>query len=247
MPWSKKTVKRWEANTFVLRKNVVSWAKRADLIPEQWGGPSLYFHKVLVDEARKEPDPIRRLSSDTYLERLYACLMSWGMHRFDNKNARMVGFDSFKGAVESTSAKLTAISQYRLDSLTDVDRERIVNVLGEQVDDIQVVITKWPFVANAKLLHHILPDLVPPMDRRYTLGFFIGRENDSGNPPSYAFKAFFRSFCETARHNSAELQTLVSNVWSMDNKTKWNTSIPKILDNAVTTAMKLSEKTGGTL
>ena len=46
-------------------------------------------------------------------------------------------------------------------------------------------------VPTSKLLHFLLPDLVPPIDRKYSLRFFFGRK-DGSPPPGYAVSDVFR-------------------------------------------------------
>jgi hypothetical protein len=40
---------------------------------------------------------------------------------------------------------------------------------------IKVSTSRTQIVAGSKFLHHVLPDLVPPIDRRYTFRFFTGQ------------------------------------------------------------------------
>jgi hypothetical protein len=40
---------------------------------------------------------------------------------------------------------------------------------------IKVSTSRTQLVAGSKMLHHVLPDLIPPIDRRYTFRFFTGQ------------------------------------------------------------------------
>lgn len=41
---------------------------------------------------------------------------------------------------------------------------------------IKVSTSRTQIVAGSKFLHHVLPDLVPPIDRQYTFNFFTGQK-----------------------------------------------------------------------
>ena len=198
------------------------------------GGPSLYFHKVLVQAAQA---PLAdRLDNLCYIERVYACLTSWGVHRFDNPNARLVAFQDFRVELGQLREPLTELEGLRLEELTDHEFEHAAQLLGQQMDDIKIAAAAWPFVANSKLLHHLLPHLVPPMDRQYTLQYFIGRRDDHHNPPSYTFRHLFKSFWRAAVANREGLVArVVDDEWEPPQA--WHTCVPKLLDNAIFVAV----------
>jgi len=45
----------------------------------------------------------------------------------------------------------------------------------EVIAHIKVSTSRTQIVAGSKMLHHLLPDLIPPIDRRYTFRFFTGQ------------------------------------------------------------------------
>lgn len=40
----------------------------------------------------------------------------------------------------------------------------------------RVSTSRTQIVAGSKMLHHLLPDLIPPIDRQYTFNFFTGQK-----------------------------------------------------------------------
>lgn len=79
-------------------------------------------------------------------------------------------------------------------------------------------------VANSKLLHHVLPNLVPPMDREYTFKFFYGRGMLSISEER-AFREMFSRQIQIARHNAGAIEAIP--------RIGWNSGSAKIVDNAI--------------
>ena len=89
-------------------------------------------------------------------------------------------------------------------------------------------------MANSKALHHVLPDLVPPIDREYTFNFFYDRSTlsiDEGD----AFQEMFCQLDEIARRNLSEIGSSVGR--------GWNTSHSKVVDNAIVGYMINKQRT----
>ena len=198
MPWNSRTAQHYEKQTELLKKRVVGWVDSLKKAPAQWMGPSLYFHKVLVRAADEVTNLKIRAQSLSYVERLYACLVSWGIHRFDNPRARLVEFPQFRDQVVSAAGSLSDLADFRLEELSKKDFKLVISWLSPVVDGMKIVVADWALVVNSRLLHHLLPHLIPPIDRNYTLQYFIGRQDDSGNDPSYTFEKILRSFWTVA-------------------------------------------------
>jgi hypothetical protein len=86
-------------------------------------------------------------------------------------------------------------------------------------------------VGVSKALHFLLPDLVTPVDNKYTLFFF---KKSSGK--NKEFNTFEDVFIKTYRITDSLL--LKEN--DFDGK-HWNTSIPKLIDNAIIGFYKFTE------
>ncbi|ODS39870.1 hypothetical protein BEH94_00110 [Candidatus Altiarchaeales archaeon WOR_SM1_SCG] len=86
--------------------------------------------------------------------------------------------------------------------------------------DFTIMASSKKIVGNSKLYHHILPDLIPPIDGGHTLRFF---EYPNDNEPKI-FIEVIKKFNFIA--NSVNWDDI-----KQDNN--FNTSIPKIIDNAI--------------
>ena len=54
---------------------------------------------------------------------------------------------------------------------------RAAHTAWQIIAAIKVSTSRTQSVAASKMLHHFLPDLIPPIDRQYTFSFFTGAEN----------------------------------------------------------------------
>ncbi len=90
---------------------------------------------------------------------------------------------------------------------------------------VRVTTAESKLVANSKSLHFLLPNLVPPIDRRYTLTFFFNKEI-SPDRQEDAFDQVFRQFHQIANRASKDLKKLV-------HSHRFAPSEAKAIDNAI--------------
>jgi hypothetical protein len=99
----------------------------------------------------------------------------------------------------------------------------VTKVLDRLVQELGVVDNQARIVAGTKTLHHLIPDLVPPMDRAWTGAFFGWRLLDPQNRQTEIFSKALAGLYGVAV--AARPSRLVG--------AGWRTSLTKILDNAV--------------
>jgi len=81
-------------------------------------------------------------------------------------------------------------------------------------------------VSGSKTLHHVLPDLMPPIDREYTFKLFTGQAMLSGGERQ-ALADWWPYLCEIGRCCSSEIQAAAGRPERMA------TSVSKVIDNAI--------------
>ena len=106
--------------------------------------------------------------------------------------------------------------------MTDNQFNQIKPLLRTLFEKLKTMASGSRLVGNSKVIHHLLPDLVPPIDRTHTLKFFYGHMNITKGEIEL-FVEFFEKFIKIARSINAENYQF----------TAFNTSIPKIIDNAI--------------
>lgn len=95
--------------------------------------------------------------------------------------------------------------------------------LDRLISELGVVENKARIVAGSKTLHHLLPDLVPPMDRAWTGRFFGWSTVDPQTRQTAIFTEAFAGLASVAAQ--VQPSRLVG--------PGWRTSASKLLDNAL--------------
>ena len=138
-------------------------------------GPSLYFHLRAI-ERRREHESVESLLEDRiFLEYVYAVLPAWGMHRMGPQRAKVADFTSIVGALRRAAPALEQLWPLRITALDAEAAGYSAATAWDVISGLQVSTSQTQIVAGSKFLHHLLPDLIPPIDRQYTFNFFTGR------------------------------------------------------------------------
>lgn len=159
------------------------------------------------------------LADRAFVAGLYRTLKAW---RLGMRASYLMPADEFFHALQRSREAITELESFRIDDSNPPDD--IADRIWHVIDDLRVVTNKARLVAGTKTLHHLLPDLVVPMDREWTGTFFALHASEWQNDQRRAFHRLHTSFAEVARAtNPAAHVTGVG----------WRTSCTKILDNAV--------------
>ncbi len=146
-----------------------------------FSGPSIYFHQEALKCCRNEKEFLGK----RHIEMIYATLVAWGMHRMGKSGAKMPDFDVFKKSILDKKQKLQQLKTIRIEKVQEKALDDIIGRLKELIfkeDGINASETNSRIVSGTKVLAHILPDIVPPMDRNYTAAYFgINIQNSSQN------------------------------------------------------------------
>lgn len=207
-------------------EDILSNAERYHLAyyaAETFRGPSLYFHRRSL-EARNSADFTH------YLEYIYATLNSWGMHRMGKTGSKMQSFEIFQKSVEKIRGEIKTAESISYHSINNEDWK----LLGKIFMNINVMASKTTIVGNSKVMAHLLPNIIPPIDREYTLKFLKGNTNIK-NDIFYEWRLmqeiisdFFIPVAVDQNFNSLA-QSWISN----QSQYPWDTSVLKVIDNLV--------------
>jgi len=198
----------------------------------KFSGPSLYFYLQIIKKIN-ENQYEKLFEDNSFIEYLYATLACWGMHRMD-KNTRMAEFEAFKESITKNKDNFTELSK---EKIIDADIEKIKDKLLKIFATLRIMSReKAPkFVAHSKIMHFLLPNLIPPMDKGHIIYFFYGkkRKTKKGKTDKYLPKIKDE---ETTFIKTLELFQKIANQLNLketDLKNQWDTSIPKLIDNAI--------------
>jgi hypothetical protein len=115
------------------------------------------------------------VADEHLLELIYAVLPAWGMHRMGNQAAKVGDFEPFTESIRSQAPTLAELWNLDIRSVPERDAPDVGAVVWEVISSLTVSTSRTSIVAGSKTLHHLLPDLVPPIDRQYTFQFFTGQ------------------------------------------------------------------------
>ena len=147
----------------------------------------------------------------------------------------MRAFDEFRESVQPLQKEILAAQAIDYRRMTAEDWR----LLEEIFRAIKIMASGTSLVGNSKVMAHMMPNIVPPIDREYTLRYLRGRTN-MANDPSIEWalmKGIIADFfipvaTDPGFASSAER-------WMADPSAyAWDTAILKVIDNLVIGARK---------
>lgn len=174
--------------------------------------PGLYLYKVLMNFKKEK-------FSDEFIDLIYTTLIAWNMNQ---RGAKLSDFSTFKQSLLEHKEIINSLEQYRIEDLEEVSD--LINKINFLFENLQLVAKDKPkLVTFSKTIHFFLPNLLMPIDRRYTIKFFYNNESipKEDNKQLAIYWDVFHQF--------KKLSTTYDFSKYIDNS--WNRSIPKIIDN----------------
>ena len=165
--------------------------------------------------------------STNYLDESFVLLKAWGM---DSKGARLAKPDVFKRSIIANKDDIAELSRLRIENLDSIKSGVVHDKLEQLFDCLELVQSGKPrFVTFSKAMHFLCPNLVPPMDRKYTLGFFGSNQYAlrKGNE-----KRQFELFIEIMEEYRLLSRKLNLKEF-VDHRSRWKMNVPKVCDNIV--------------
>ena len=139
-------------------------------------GPSLYFHLRAIERRRAHQTIGTLLEDRLFLEYVYAVLPAWGMHRMGPQAAKVGDFAHITTALREKAPELQQLWPLHITTLGEQAARDVAAIAWDVIAHVKVSTSRTQIVAGSKFLHHLLPDLIPPIDRQYTFNFFTGQK-----------------------------------------------------------------------
>lgn len=169
------------------------------------------------------------LFDDSFISSLHSTLRSWGIGK---RASRLAPITEFARVLRSHEPQLRPLNSLSIQD-PDLDIDMAIDHLWRFIDTTKIVENRAKVVAATKTLHHLLPDLVPPMDREWTGRFFEWSLNDFQGRQHQIFEEGYRVFHDIAVRTQPSRYVAEG----------WRTSTTKLLDNAVIGYMLEQEAT----
>jgi hypothetical protein len=156
----------------------------------------------------------------------------------------MVEFDAFKRSLLSQLPNIKVLENFRPVGTPSGETVKLATIPAEEIptlarrvwfviEGLDLSRSSAKTVIGSKALHHLLPELIPPIDRRYTIRFFLNRTNLPKNEFD-AFDEIFARFHRIAAACTETIESLLATRSTNDEPYGYmRTSATKVIDNAI--------------
>ena len=224
----------------------------AFVAPAGW---KMDLHKDLITRRRDYSRPSEAAADETFLRDLHSILNAW----YGSRARLIIEYgDDFRLEVKKVAADLDVLCKLRVETLQDKCRcpnhatpstgallessncldDMVTKILWDIIGNFRVSKGDARIVSGTKAIHHLLPDLLPPMDNEYTGRFFLGYGIGQGGKA--VFKKLYLAIADLSQ-TFRENKQLMKKVGQ-----GYNTSLPKTMDHAIIGYMSKRTSSTGT-
>lgn len=189
----------------------------------RWGD-AVIKHGEVMEKIRRAKDFSSLLEDTSFLKTVYETVDAFGMN---SRSARMRDLDTFQESILGNTELILKLKPYELESISLEELENIREPMISLFSSLDVMESNARLVGVSKTLAHLLPDLIPPMDRGKVNVFFYGNTNLPTNA-----RGETRRFWELLK----KFHFICKEVKLTRKNRKFegfSSSIPKIIDNAI--------------
>jgi hypothetical protein len=179
----------------------------------------LQYHVETIRLRRRLGSAKAALADDSFQRSLYRTLRAWGI---GSRASDLRPFAQFVAALQAEAKTVEALDGLAIDQ-ADLDVDAVGATVAQLAQSLEIVGNKARIVPGSKALHHLLPELVVPIDRAYTQRFFEWATPTVQRFPERCAREAFAAFATIAR--DANPAQYVGK--------GWYTSRTKVIDNAV--------------
>jgi hypothetical protein len=174
---------------------------------------------------------------------LYATLTAWGMHRMgDPKKAKtkLTGWDCFNGSILAVGDSLQKFRGHKMLEMGETEYAKVILALKPAYRRLKLSVSNATVVANSKAFFHLCPELIPPIDRQYTIRFFT-QAPEQWRDPKGRFRAvslpksfdkqfdLFLDICIRMKRLAGHIEPGIFE----EERRQHQLGVPKALDNAI--------------
>ncbi|MBI3973662.1 MAG: hypothetical protein HY332_20495 [Chloroflexi bacterium] len=178
------------------------------------------WHRRTIERRRRLGSVAAAVNDAEFTKDLWYTLAAWGMNV---RRARLVPLAELRQGLQANLHRLVALERLHLEEQPPARVLALANDVWELIAALPVTQSQSKIVGATKALHHVLPDLVPPMDRSYTQVFFHWDAVQFQRRQHDVFVDMFSYLANVA--GAVRPSRYVG--------TGWRTSATKLLDNAI--------------
>jgi len=181
--------------------------------------PQYKYHKKAIDRRFQLGSGRVALHDNNFIQTLHNTVREWLSEPF---NARLCPLTNFASTVRKHENDIAFLEGLSIDS-AGIRADEVASRVWNVISGLDIAGNEAKLVASTTALHHLLPDLVVPIDRVYTKAFFAWHPGEFQHEQERIFRHAFGHFIEIGRV-SRPLQYVGRG---------WMTSRSKIVDNAL--------------
>ena len=179
----------------------------------------LQYHRETINRRLELGSAAAAVTDEQFQRSLYKTLQAWGIGA---RGSRLKPFDDFAATLSRLKEAVAQLETAIIDDQR-LDVSATIDALWALQSQLLIVENAATLVPVTKALHHVLPELVVPMDREYTQTFFGWHNPQFQYGQRICFAEAFGAFVQIAR---------LVNPSQYVNR-GWNSSRTKVLDNAL--------------
>jgi hypothetical protein len=180
------------------------------------------YHSIIVLQRYTKLEKL--VQDQNFLDLIYKTLISWDMNY---RRAKLIPFPEFSASIREASARIVNLAEFEMGSLKKEQCTTVMAGLEDVFRSIKVMASKSKIVGVSKTLHFLLPRLVMPIDGKYTLKLLYGYRvyKPDLSDELELFREIFLGFWGLATQLGLSRPD--------EQAEGWNTTVPKIIDNAI--------------
>ena len=181
------------------------------------------YHQI-IDHHRQTCDLNKIIDQEDFIPLIRRTLIEWNMNQ---RGAELSSLTEIEKSIFQHRRPLIKLYDYKLHELDEKTANQITTKLEIVFGGLNIMKSKRRIVGVSKALHFLIPDLIMPIDSTYTMPAIYGcnRYSSDREKETKDFIYIFRKTVKIA-------QRLNLSPSDADGK-GWNTSIPKLIDNAI--------------
>jgi len=192
-----------------------------DVDPPFKGPDQLNLHRQTIALRRELGSVEVAVHDGRFVGLLYETLRAWGIGK---KGSHLRPLNEFAAALGRRACAIAALDGLCIDHPA-LDAAGVATQLWGLIQHLDLVENKAKLVAHSKALHHLLPELLPPIDRAWTGSRFFHLHSPE---MQYGQEAWFRKAWSAFVYIAQKAQAGRYVTYQ-----EWHTSRSKLLDNAL--------------
>jgi hypothetical protein len=187
-------------------------------------GHDLSSYLKIIGAHRSVGNISQLIEDDDFVRTIYETLKLWNMNQ---QGAVLEAYQTIKESILNCQEYLNELYGVQLNVISSKELANLKDTMFLLFRDLKIMKSKRRIVGVSKTMHFLLPDLIMPVDGKYTMNGLFGY-NKLSKTATAEFDDMF--YILKRFHDIACKFELSLNDCS---QTGWNTSVPKLIDNAI--------------